>query len=68
MDIQEILADFQIRYPSAWPEAVLDRFVYLASRTYMTDREETEYIIIRDWIQDTINAGIAFRQQSLIEH
>jgi hypothetical protein len=69
MDLDELLERFQALHGNVWPGAVLDRFVYLVSRpSTLTDKEEAEYILLRDWIQEMIVAGIAFRQQSLVKH
>jgi hypothetical protein len=58
MNRDELLAKFQAQYSTAWVEAVLDRFAYLASRTMPTDKQEVEYIMLHDWIRKMVVAGV----------
>jgi len=68
MDIDVIIKNIADERGNDWPQAVVNRLVYLVSRRLLTDNEEEEYQLVYNWIVQTVRAGVAFRQESLIEH
>lgn len=63
MDARELLAEFRRRYGNAWPDAAFDRLLVLAARTWRSEQDSEEYIVLKIEILALVRAGVAFMQR-----
>ena len=69
MTISTLLAELAEQYGNGWPMGVLDRYCYLDRVGVNRARSQNEeYHLLRRWLEQTIEAGIASRQGNLTEH
>jgi hypothetical protein len=70
MTVEEILRDLEENYSDMWPRAAIVRLMNLwhQLQSLYNLEDADEFNLLLEWTVETVEAGIAFRQGSLIEH
>ena len=70
MTIQNIVAGLQAQYGNKWPREIIGLTIGLAAIRYTqrTAEEQEQYLLLRQWLLETVEAGIASKQGNPTEH
>lgn len=60
-EIQHILDRLKKIHGDHWPAAAVDRLLVLYAKSLESDDALDEYRELRDWVVETVQAGVAYR-------
>lgn len=70
MTIETILAELSVRYGNRWPAQAVSEMLAATFDVAANPTAENHLrqALLFDWVTATVEAGLAFRQSTLIEH
>lgn len=67
--INQLLHNLAREYPTTWPWQAIACILYYHELALRGDHShDYEYGLLLSWLTETVEAGVAFKQQSLAEH